>query len=279
MSNANESESEQATGGADDEALISWVQSDDPVDAETVFEQLEGLWRGYYGSMGPVSRVHEGEHPGEVLEVTLFAFGLMASIMRTIRAQMILVHEGYTVESRAMFRSVIDQAMALTELERSRVFAVHAYGRTHAENLRRLRDSASRGFALGDVNEDYIERFLDLAQSQPPSRDVDRALNAIKTGIVGREGRFEALLYQVWLEATPLSKPSMRLTDAYAQAEVGEGGVRMHAFIDSDPDSVVDPRLILAAMLPPVFKTYARIMRDDELGSQIDALDPTRGGR
>lgn len=269
---------DSATPAADatEQELPSWLQSDNPEDAEALFETIEKLWRDYYAEKGPLSRVKQGEKPAEVLEVSLFAFGLMASIMRTIRAQIILVRSGYTVESRAIFRSTLDQAMALTELERSRVYAVHAYGRAHAENLRRLRGSSARGFALGDVNEEYIERFLDLAANQKPSREVDRAQNAIKTGTVGGEGKFEALLYQAWLEATPLSKPSMRLSDAYTQAEVTSSGVRMHAFLDSDPDSVADPRLVLATVLPRVFETYARIMRDDELLAQIWALDPTR---
>jgi len=242
-------------------------------EAEEWLTRLETLWRDYYAEHGPNMAYGEEESPADVLEVGLFAFGIMASIMRTVRALSIMVDHGYTVESRAMFRSAIDQALALTAIERTGVHGVHAFGIIHAYNLKQLLESSSSGFTLGDVNEQYISKFLSLRDKLPTSDDLNRAQNLIKTSTAGRSsGHFEALLYQIWLEATPLSKPSMRLADAYVQPERVGGGIRMDTFLDSDPDSVADPRVVLGIVLPAVMTVYGRVMRDDNLIVAVKAL-------
>lgn len=250
-----------------------WPLMTDGDEAEEWLTRLEALWRDYYAQHGPRMAHAENESAADVLEVGLFAFGIMASIMRTIRALSIMVEYGYTVESRAMFRSTIDQALALTAIERTGVHGVHAFGLIHAYNLKQLLESSSNGFPLGDVNEEYISKFLALRDELPTSEELKRAQNLVKTSTAGRQsGHFEAMLYQIWLEATPLSKPSMRLADAYVQPEMVGDGIEMQTFLDSDPDSVVDPRIVLGVILPAVLTVYGRVMRDDNLTAAVKAL-------
>lgn len=251
----------------------AWPVSDAPEDAEAWLGRLEHFWRLQHIEGSIALRERDDEPMSDTLEVWLFAYGLMASIMRTTRAQIIMVREGYIVESRAMFRSILDQALALTELERSRVHAVHAYGMELAYSLKRLRESAKEGFVLGDVNLHYIERFVKLSESIPDSPELNRARHAIKTSTIRTSGKMEAMIYQAWLEATPLSKPSMRLADVYSGTVPENGGYKVVLAPDGKRGQAVDPRLVLGLFLPQLLRTYALIVQDYDLAKRVDALE------
>ncbi|WP_295844909.1 hypothetical protein [uncultured Microbacterium sp.] len=259
----------------DDETEVAWPQYDDPELAGVWLDQVEGMWREFNTDRQAFCRPQNDETPAEAFEVGLFATGLMASIMSTTRAQLVMVETGYVVESRAMFRSILDQCLGMTELERSRIAAVHAWGHAHAWNLNMFSRASTRGFDIGEVNREYIENFQQLASENERTTAVNKATNAIKITTIAQQGKLEAMMHQAWVEATPLSKTTMRLTDQYARTEqVGDDKFRVLTFIDSDPDSVVDPRLVLAVILPPVLQIYARIMGDDDLHGLITELRP-----
>jgi hypothetical protein len=241
--------------------------------AEPHINAVEVVWREHYGSRVLVAEVEPHENPMDKTEVYTFAFGLMASIVRTAQAVVILTREGYGVECRAMFRSLLDQALALQSLNKLGVHAVHAFGKQHAFNLKQLKDASQRGFPLGRDNEEYIEKFLELSGQLPTSDESKAAQNSIKSSQAGAEpGSEGAMLYQMWLEATPLSKPSMRLSDAYVETTEVAGGYRIDLHLDGDPTSIVDARLVLSAIVPRVLVTYAEIVNDPILGLQAITL-------
>ncbi|MFD6816327.1 DUF5677 domain-containing protein [Microbacterium sp. NPDC060132] len=238
--------------------------------AEAIFDRFETIWRERYGEAGPVIQVAEGEKVAERFEVGQFGYGLMASIMRTGRALVILAQAGYAVESSAMFRSLLDQAMALEALLIHGVHAVHAFGLEHKFNFEQLLKAADEGFPLGQSDREYISQFLAMAEALPRTKELNQAQNGIKTSTIGRQqGQWEKYLYQMWLFATPLSKPSMKLADMYSQAERNAGGFRMLTFLDSDPDATVDPRLVLQMVLPGALLAFALSLRDSAFAEQV----------
>lgn len=241
-------------------------------EAERVLSGFESIWRTRYEDAGPRIEVAEGEKVAERFEVGQFAFGLMASIMRTTRALSLLADAGFAVESRAMFRSLLDQALALEVLKPHGVHAVHAFGLEHKFNFEQLLKASQDGFPLGKADLEYISKFIAMAEALPKSPALSRAQNAIKTSSIGRQqGTWEKYLYQMWLEATPLSKPSMKLADAYSAPEVTSEGLRIRAILDSDSDGVVDPRLVLQLVVPNALLAFAQAIRDEVLASKVRA--------
>lgn len=238
--------------------------------AEAIFDRFESIWRERYGASGPVVQVAEGEQIAERFEVGQFGYGLMASIMRTGRALVMLAQSGYAVEATPMFRSLLDQAMALEALLVHGVHAVHAFGLEHKFNFQQLLKAAEEGFPLGQSDREYIAKFIELAESQPQTEALKRAQNGIKTSSIGRQqGQWEKYLYQMWLFATPLSKPSMKLADMYSKAELEAGGIRMHTFLDSDPDATVDPRLVLQMVVPGALLAFALSLREADFAEKV----------
>lgn len=238
--------------------------------AEVIFDRFESIWRERYGESGPVIQVAEDEKVSERFEVGQFGYGLMASIMRTGRALVILAQAGYTVESSAMFRSLLDQAMALEALLVHGVHAVHAFGLEHKFNFEQLLKAADDGFPLGQGDREYISKFLAMAEALPRTKGLNQAQNGIKTSSIGRQqGQWEKYLYQMWLFATPLSKPSMKLADMYSQAELEAGGIKMLTFLDSDPDATVDPRPVLQMIVPGALLAFALSLRDADFAEQV----------
>ncbi|MFS0894718.1 DUF5677 domain-containing protein [Microbacterium sp. 179-I 3D3 NHS] len=238
--------------------------------AELIFDRFESIWRERFGDSGPVIQVAEGEQIAERFEVGQFGYGLMASIMRTGRALVMLSQSGYAVEASPMFRSLLDQAMALEALLVHGVHAVHAFGLEHRFNFQQLLRAAEEGFPLGQGDREYISKFLAMADALPKSKELGQAQHGIKTSTIGREyGQSEKYLYQMWLYATPLSKPSMKLADMYSQAEREAGGIRMLTFLDSDPDATVDPRLVLQMIVPSALLAFALSLRDTAFAEQV----------
>lgn len=241
-------------------------------EAEVVLSALESIWRTRYEHAGPSITLTDGEKVAERFEVLQFAFGLMASIMRTAHALTLLAEAGFTVESRAMFRSLLDQALALEVLKHHGVHAVHAFGLEHKFNFEQLLKASQEGFPLGVDDREYIVKFIAMAEAVPKTKELNLAQNAIKTSTIGRQqGSWEKSLYQMWLEATPLSKPSMKLADAYSVPEVSSEGLKIHALLDSDPGSVVDPRLVLQYVVPNALLAYSQAIRDETLAADVRA--------
>lgn len=246
-------------------------EHDDPyVD---LLELAEELWRGHYSCHQLVAEVLEGEDPADKAALYPFAFGIMACIMRSMRAIRKLADEGFAIEARPIFRSVLDQILCLHSLETHGVHAVNAYGKQLAYNFVKLRASADKGFPLGKDTEDYIDKFVGLSDSIALTKEGKAAEGAIATYRAGNEhGTFAASIYEMWLETTPLSKPSMRLADAYVSSVDTGNGIALELYLDSDNDTAVDPVRVLATIVPATLEIYARIVADEQLMAKVSAL-------
>lgn len=235
---------------------------------------MESTFREHYVEGGLVARIGENDNPSDSLETYTFAFGMMASILRSAHALVILCQNGLSVESRPIFRSLLDQIIALYSVRSLGVHAVHAYGKQLASNYEQLLRASETGFELGRTDRAYIEMFLALAKQLPETKDGKAAENAIKTYHAAQESGGEAqAIYQMWLEATPLSKPSMRLADMHINAvPVGDGQYRVELHFETDPDAVVDPRLLASTVIPLAMIAYGDIVEDSELKAKSIAL-------
>ncbi|MGH1550792.1 hypothetical protein ACRAWB_17060 [Leifsonia poae] len=246
-------------------------EHDDP--HADLLELAEELWRGHYSRHQLVAEVPEGEDPADKAALYPFAFGIMACIIRSTRAIRNLVDEGFAIESRPIFRSVLDQILCLHSLETHGVHAVNAYGKQLAYNYAKLRAAAEKGFPLGKVNEDYIDKFVGLSDSITLTKEGKAAEGAIATYRAGNEhGTFAASIYEMWLETTPLSKPSMRLADAYVSSVDSGNGIALELYLDSDNDAGVNPVYVLATIVPGALEIYARIVDDELLKAKITGL-------
>lgn len=254
--------------------MPQWTPSQPEIAAfESILDHIETAWRAHYASNALVAMIGEGEDPSDKTEVYPFAFGLMACIVRSSRAVADLTRAGFGVESRPILRSILDQILCLHSLKAHGKNAVHAYGKQLANNYGQLLRASASGFALGAENERYIQKFIALAGGLPSTAEGRAAEGAISSFRAGNEnGSFAAAIYQMWLEATPLAKPSMRLADAYVSAEEVGDGIRLNLFLESDNDAVVDARILLATILPSTLLIYADIVEDAELYSIADDL-------
>jgi hypothetical protein len=226
--------------------------------------EMERAFRGHFEG-GIVMPVGERSLTSETLEVGMFSFGIMAGIMQSTRALIVLCRADLNVEATPILRSMLDSIIALYSVKQHRVHAVHAYGKELAYNYKRLKQASGGGFQLGKSDVEYIDAFLALNDSLPETPEGKRAENAIKTYQAAQEeGDLALAVYQMWLFATPLSKPSVRLSDVYVEPMAVEGGLRMALCFDSDPSGVVDPRILASTVIPLALITFAQIIEDHE---------------
>jgi hypothetical protein len=241
--------------------------ADDIERVEVSLDKTEAVWREHYDGKPLVAHIKPEDDATDVAEVYTFSFGIMASIVRSTRAVRTLTRDGFGIECRPIFRSILDQMLALKSVERLGVHAVHAYGKQLAYHYSKLLDASKNGFPLGDDSDRFIQSYLTLSKHLPTTDEGKAAENEVKTFQAGNSAGTEgALLYQMWLETTPLSKPSLRLSDSYIQVEGHKSGYRMKLFLDGKPDSVVDARLVLSLLLPRALVDYATIIDDPKLG-------------
>jgi hypothetical protein len=236
---------------------------------EARIQGMAGAFRKHFGG-GMAMPVTEEAHMSEAFEVGTFSFGITAGIIRSSQALVVLCRAGFNAEATPIVRSMLDSIIALYSIKQHGVHAVHAYGKELAYNYERLKQASEGGFRLGKSDVEYIEKFLAVADGLPETPEGKRAENAIKTYQAAQEeGELALAVYQMWLLATPLSKPSMRLSDAYLEAQRVDGGVRMALHFDSDPFSVVDfsvvdPRVIASTVVPLALITFAQIIGDPD---------------
>ena len=153
---------------------------------------------------------------------------------------------------------------------------MHAYGKQLAENYRKLLKASETGFPWGEENTAYMKFFVGLADGLRSSKESKAAENAIKTYQEAEEaGSPIQGVYQMWLEATPLSKPSIRLADMYINTVEADGDYRVELYFESDPKAVVDPRIIISSVVPLAMLAYAAIVEDPALGAIADELGAT----
>ena len=82
---------------------------------------------------------------------------------------------------------------------------------------------------------------------------------------VARLGEVASRETDIHCEAAYISKPSMRLADAYSQASLVDENIEMNFTLDSDSDSVADARSIVVSLMLDTIDLFAIIIRDDEL--------------
>ena len=231
---------------------------------EARLEDMENAFREHFQS-GIAVPVADEEGASEAFEVATFSFGLMAGIMRSANALVVLCRVGLNVEATPILRSMLDSIIALYSVKQLGVHAVHAYGKELAFNYKRLKHASNAGFRLGESDAQYIDKFIALAASLPESPAGKRAENSIKTYQAAQEeGDLALAVYQMWLFATPLSKPSMRLSDAYLELQATPGSARMALRFESDPSSVVDPRILASTVIPLALIALAQIVGDTD---------------
>lgn len=240
----------------------------------SVFDDAEKVWRTSFpgGAVLPI-RFAEGEDRSERLELTIFAAGVMANIMRQARVVFNLTDAGFRVECRPNFRTILDQLFALSQVTQHGAFAVHAYGKKQAENYRRVRVASELGFPLGPVLSERIDRFLELEAGYESSAESRRAESQTQPAYTGRNGsQLDRVVYQMWLIETPYTKTSMPLADHYVRPEAVQGGIVMRFFPDGGPEYVADARELVTMLLPHALATFAQLIGDAELQVAAEEL-------
>ncbi|GAB3137697.1 hypothetical protein GCM10027057_16950 [Marisediminicola antarctica] len=134
----------------------------------------------------------------EIITVFMCGFGMVANVMRTAAAAIETTRLGYGHEGDPLVRLTYEHVMAIQTLVTNGFAAVQAFGRSHANNLKKLQDISAFGQpGVHETESEWMDAFR-LAAANTKAGPAD---NAIKMGTIGKSGDdATAMLCFGWLQ-------------------------------------------------------------------------------
>lgn len=225
-------------------------------DSEVLFRELENAWLTSDAADPILATREQYEALNEAMTVSACGFGMTANVMRTAAAAIEMTKLGFGNEVGPLVRLTFEHAMAIQCLGTTGFSAVEAFGRAHANNLKRLQSISAYG--QPGVHE-AESKWMDAFRAAAANTIAGPADNAIKTGSIGTAGDGAmAMLYFGWLKTTQTSHAGIITSKNFVRMSQDDDSVQFQRMFVSDYD-FVDCRAVLLTPVIEALWGYTRL--------------------